>query len=127
MVGEYVLVVDDDPSIRTLVTRLLEDESYETRAAEDGRAALAIVEERTPELVLLDMRMPVMDGWEFARRLRESRGDVPVVVMTAARDAALWAHEIGARGHISKPFDLDDLIRVVRDALVNPDPASDTV
>lgn len=120
MVASYVLVVDDDPSIRALVTRLLEDERYETRAAEDGRAALAIAEEHTPELVLLDMRMPVMDGWEFARRLRESRGDVPVVVMTAARDAALWADEIGARGHISKPFDLDDLVRVVRDVLVDP-------
>jgi len=113
----YILVVDDDASIRDLILAVLEDLDYPTRAAENGREALQIATEQVPLVVLLDMRMPVMDGWEFSRRLREEVGDVPVVVMTAARDAADWAREIEARSFVAKPFDLDDLIRAVEDAL----------
>ena len=63
------------------------------------------------------MRMPVMDGWEFSRRLREMLDEVPVVIMTAAANAAGWAAEINARGKVAKPFDLDELSRVVEKTL----------
>lgn len=68
----------------------------------------------TPALVLLDMRMPRLDGWGFARALRERGRTPPIVVMTAARDARRWADEIGARGYLAKPFELGELLEAVR-------------
>jgi CheY-like chemotaxis protein len=64
--------------------------------------------------VLLDMRMPVMDGWSFMRAIRERGLEVTVVVMTAATDARRWASEIGAQGVLAKPFELDELTNAVR-------------
>lgn len=64
-------------------------------------------------LVLLDMRMPVLDGWGFARALWERKITLPIVAMTAARDSHRWAMEIGAADHLAKPFDLLDLLAVV--------------
>lgn len=113
MAGSYILVVDDDESIRLLLQGVLEDEGHAVRLAEDGRKALALVDDERPALVLLDMRMPVMDGWEFNRRLRETDARLPVVVMTAARDARQWAEEIHAQGYIAKPFDVDELCSLV--------------
>ncbi|MGH2543047.1 MAG: response regulator, partial [Ardenticatenaceae bacterium] len=66
-----------------------------------------------PALVLLDMRMPVLDGWSFTSILAEQGVDLPIVVMTAAQDARRWAHEIGAAGFLAKPFDLTELLDVV--------------
>jgi CheY-like chemotaxis protein len=80
-----VLVVDDDADTRELLRRALEHEGMTVREAANGRDALARVAERKPELVLLDLMMPVMDGFEFLRQLRESEADghVPVIVLTA--------------------------------------------
>lgn len=82
-----VLVVDDDPSILELVREILELEGYDVRTARNGLEALQAVEADWPTLVLLDMRMPVLDGWGFARALRERRLHVKVLVMTAAENA----------------------------------------
>ena len=98
--------------LRTVVD-ILRDERYEVATAPDGASALQVVERERPELVLLDMRMPVLDGWGFARALAERQIAVPIVVMTAARDASLWATDIGAADHLAKPFDLLDLLAVV--------------
>jgi CheY-like chemotaxis protein len=65
-------------------------------------------------LVLLDMRMPVLDGWGFARKFRESGKRAPIIVMTAAENARRWAEEIGADGYLAKPFELDALISTVQ-------------
>jgi len=108
-----ILVVDDDPSIRATVTEILELELYDVRSAPNGAAALRAVTEDPPALVLLDMRMPVMDGWTFARTLRDRGDSTPIVVMTAAKDARVWAKEIQADAYLSKPFELDDLLGVV--------------
>ena len=83
--GSEVLVVDDDPDTRELVRRALEHEGMTVREAADGRAALTAVSASKPALVLLDLMMPVMDGFEFLRRLRadEAHADLPVVVLTA--------------------------------------------
>lgn len=112
-----VLVVDDDEGILDFVVMSLEFHGYATESARDGAEALEVVERARPGLVLLDMRMPVMDGWGFARALAERGIDVPVVVMTAAQDARRWAEEIGADDYIEKPFDIRKLIDAVRRVL----------
>ncbi|HEU5287496.1 MAG TPA: response regulator [Candidatus Limnocylindria bacterium] len=91
----------------------LSDEGYEVLTASHGADALTVVDHHMPSLILLDMRMPVMDGWAVARALREAGSRVPIVVMTAAENARRWADEIGAAGHLAKPFALDELIGTV--------------
>jgi len=109
-----VLIVEDDPDLLSLVAMILRDAGYDVAAAEDGLQALARIEERMPGVILLDMRMPVMNGWEFAReyRARFARA-APIVVVTAAEDARARAQEIGADAWLEKPFDLDDVVRTV--------------
>jgi two-component system chemotaxis response regulator CheY len=113
MVHAPILVVDDDPSILAVVREILESEGYPVRSAADGVQALAVIEHERPSLVLLDMRMPVLDGWGFARAIKERGLKLPILVMTAAQDARRWAREIGADGYIAKPFDLFDLLKAV--------------
>ncbi len=109
-----VLVVDDDPTILATVAETLDLEGYPVVTATNGAEALEAYERTAPSLVLLDMRMPVLDGWGFVRAVR-ARGLSPVVVvMTATADARRWASEIGAHGVLPKPFDLDDLIAEVQ-------------
>ncbi|HVI73380.1 MAG TPA: response regulator [Anaeromyxobacteraceae bacterium] len=109
-----MLIVEDDPDLLSLVAMILRDAGYDVAAAEDGLQALARIEERMPGVILLDMRMPVMNGWEFAReyRARFARA-APIVVVTAAEDARARAQEIGADAWLEKPFDLDDVVRTV--------------
>ncbi len=110
-----VLVVDDDEGIRDMLAMALADEGYQVDTAAHGAAALAVLDAATPDVILLDMRMPIMDGWEFARRYRERPGEhAPIVVVTAARDAGDRAAQVEANGFLAKPFALDDLIDVVR-------------
>ncbi len=109
-----VLIVEDDDGIRDLVDLVLSSAGYEILTAPDGAAALQVVGTVHPDLVLLDMRMPVMDGWEFARRYRAGpEPHAPIVVMTAARDAAQRAAEIDANGYLGKPFDVGELLALV--------------
>lgn len=108
-----ILVVEDDPTIRSTVCQILDEEGYSVEAASDGAAALEAVDRERPSLVILDMRMPVLDGWGFAAALRAKSIAVPIVVMTAARDARVWADEISAAGYLAKPFELEDLLATV--------------
>ena len=121
MSASPILVVDDDPSIRETVSQILELEGYPVETAADGAEALRAVERARPAVVLLDMRMPVLDGWGFARALHERGVELPIVVMTAAQDARRWADEIGAAGHLSKPFELLDLLSAVEQVSAGPD------
>jgi two-component system, chemotaxis family, chemotaxis protein CheY len=111
-----ILVVDDERDIRSTVAEMLELEGYAVDEAVNGADALDAVERRTPDVILLDMRMPVLDGWGFARELRHRGRQIPIVVMTAARDAGRWAEEIAATAALSKPFGFDDLLRAVDEA-----------
>jgi CheY-like chemotaxis protein len=111
-----VLVVDDEPGIRATVSAMLEIEGYDVAEASNGADALQAVEVTLPDVILLDMRMPILDGWEFAAEMRDRGHRIPIVVMTAARDAAHWASEIAATAFVSKPFGYDDLIRAVQEA-----------
>lgn len=109
-----VLVVEDDPSIRELVTLTLEDAGYQVREAANGRAALHECGLSPIDLILLDMRMPVMDGWAFAREYKATEvRHAPIVVLTAAEDAAARAAQIDANAYLGKPFDLNQLTTIV--------------
>ena len=108
-----VLVVDDDTSILDTVSSILSGEGYDVVSASTGEEALAAVARTKPLVILLDMRMPVMDGWAVARALREQGIKVPIVVMTAAESAKRWADEVGAEGYLAKPFGLDELLGTV--------------
>lgn len=113
--GRTLLVVDDDLDLLEMVKMILEGARYEVIAASNGREALEAVADRMPDLILLDMKMPVMNGWEFAKELR-GRFDhpAPIVVFTAAEDARRRAEEIGAQGWLSKPFEVVQLLAVVQ-------------
>jgi two-component system, chemotaxis family, chemotaxis protein CheY len=109
-----VLVVDDDENIREFVSLALMGEGHEVNVASNGAVALDVVGMVSPDVILLDMRMPVMDGWQFASAYREMPGQrAHVVVMTAARDAARSGAEISADANLAKPFELDELLDLV--------------
>ncbi|HTS82723.1 MAG TPA: response regulator transcription factor [Myxococcaceae bacterium] len=111
-----VLVVDDDPDILDALSEILEVEGYDVHRARNGREALVRVEQAPPDLVLLDLMMPVMDGSEFARNLAPGRRP-PIIVLSADRNVSVKAMEIGALGWLAKPFELDELLAAVRRAL----------
>jgi CheY-like chemotaxis protein len=92
----------------------LSDHGYDVQPAPNGAAALEVIRGTHPSVILVDMCMPVMDGWEFARVYRELRGPhVPIIVLTVARDAGARAAEINADGFLGKPFDIDELLVLV--------------
>jgi CheY-like chemotaxis protein len=109
-----VLVVEDDADLVSLMELVLSDAGYRVRTALEGGAALARVAEELPGLILLDMRMPGMNGWEFARAFRARYGRAcPIVVVTAAENARARAQEVEADGWLAKPFEIDDVLRIV--------------
>jgi two-component system, chemotaxis family, chemotaxis protein CheY len=121
MAAERILIVDDDESIRQIVRICLTDEGYEVFEAPNGQVALNTLDQFTPDLILLDLRMPVMDGWEFAKRYEKMPGPrAPVVAFVAALNAEQDCADLDAAGILAKPFDLDDLLKAVRSLLKMP-------
>jgi two-component system chemotaxis response regulator CheY len=114
--GGRVLVVDDDPDILDALSEILEAEGYDVQRARNGREALQRLEQGLPDLVLLDLMMPVMDGWEFARSLAPGARP-PIIVLSADRNVSSKAKEIGALDWLAKPFELSELLSAVRRAL----------
>jgi len=113
MAAGRVLVVDDEQDIREFLAFALENKGYNVTTADNGAAALNEVARGPVDIVLLDMRMPVMDGWAFAQAYRQQPGPhAPIVVITAAHDAAARAAQIEAQDYLAKPFDLDDLLNM---------------
>ncbi|CAM4177255.1 response regulator transcription factor [Nocardia ninae] len=111
-----VLVVDDEDAVRAALVRAMDSEGYQTRAAGDGAAALAEIQRWQPEVVLLDVLMPFMDGLTACRQLR-ARGDRTPILMLTARDAVadrVDGLDAGADDYLVKPFDLDELLARVR-------------
>jgi DNA-binding response OmpR family regulator len=104
-----ILIVDDDLSVREVVADFLDFEGYAVEVANDGAEGLLLVEQIKPSLIILDMRMPIMNGWELARQLRARGIRIPILVLTAAQNARRWAEEINADGYVGKPFDLAGL------------------
>lgn len=113
--GRRILVVDDDPSIQGFLAEALTDEGYEVRTAANGREALTILREWRPDLILLDLMMPEMDGWAFRGEQRAMPGvsDVPVIVLSAARDLNAKTRDLDPAEVFSKPFDLEALLGTI--------------
>lgn len=114
-----VLVVDDDPDILEALSEILEAEGFKIRRARHGKEALDRLEPSPPQLILLDLMMPVMDGWEFAQQLKQKAltPDIPIIVLSADRNVGTKAREIGAVGHLAKPFELNELLSLVQSSL----------
>lgn len=114
-----VLVVDDEPQVVWMLQFSLEAEGYQTLTARDGRSAMEEVREHRPSLVLLDIMMPVMDGWAFLEHLQElPRDERPRVIVVSARSSLrdkAKAAELGAVAYVVKPFNVDDLLSVLHD------------
>ena len=111
----YVLVVDDDPDMVQIVVAVLEEAGFAARGVESGEQALDAAAKEMPALVLLDMLMPAMNGWDCAYELRARYGrSLPIVVVSAAEHAESWRVEVGADAVLAKPFDVDELLRIVR-------------
>ena len=116
-----VLVVDDDEGVRELMVMALSSVGYEVVSAPDGAAALKLLATTRPAVILLDLLMPTMDGWEFARLYEQRPGPhAPIIVLTAARDAQARATEIKADAWLAKPFHLDALFACVEQYAVQP-------
>ena len=107
-----ILIVDDDEEIRSFLGELLQDEGYTVESAEDGLAALEKLEKVSPDLILLDIMMPRMDGYRFAEALHQRGLPIPFIVLSAnLREQQ--AKAMGACSYIAKPFDLLDLLEKI--------------
>ncbi|WP_337100710.1 response regulator transcription factor [Paenibacillus sp. YIM B09110] len=111
----YILVVDDDPHIRELVSVILRKEGYSVQEASDGREALAMMEKAAADMVVLDVMMPNMDGWELCRELRDNY-DIPLLMLTAKGEMGdkVRGFNIGTDDYLVKPFDPAELAVRVR-------------
>ena len=112
---EKLLIVDDQYGIRILLNEVFQKEGYQTFQAANGIQAIDIVKKHSPDLVLLDMKIPGMDGIEILKRLKEITPDIRVIIMTAygELDMIQEAKDLGAITHFAKPFDIDE----IRDAV----------
>ena len=113
-----ILIVEDNDDTRRALAMLLSLEGYSVATAEDGLSGLRVLLEQRPSLVLLDLTMPRMDGWEFREEQRSlpdaSLAAVPVIVLTALSDAGRHARDLGAVGFIQKPIEFTALLEAVR-------------
>lgn len=118
MVGKQikrVLVIEDDEDLLALVSLLLQEDGFAVEIAANGREALDSLARQLPDVILLDMKMPIMNGPEFARELEVRYGhQAPIIVLTAAADAHRRAAEVGADAWLGKPFDPEVLLSTVR-------------
>jgi CheY-like chemotaxis protein len=112
--SQRILLVDDDEGIREFVSLALTDEGFAVDSVANGEAALEAVADAAPDLILLDTRMPVMNGPEFVEAYRRRPGPhAPIVLLTAASDAEDLARQVAPDALLAKPFDLDDLLDLV--------------
>ncbi|MBI3740447.1 MAG: response regulator transcription factor [Chloroflexi bacterium] len=116
---QRILIIDDDPHITRILQVILEEAGFETIGATDGKDGLEKVFAQRPDLVLLDIRMPVMDGNIFRQRLREMTKTIPIILVTALTDPDSKAQNLegGADDYITKPFERRELIARVRAVL----------
>ncbi|MGH7326513.1 MAG: response regulator transcription factor [Candidatus Rokuibacteriota bacterium] len=119
-----ILIVDDEPEIVRGLEDNLRFEGYQTFAATDGETALTLAAREAPDLVILDLMMPRMSGWDVCRSLRARGIDVPIIMLTArgAEPDRVRGLELGADDYITKPFSLRELLARVRAVLRRPGP-----
>ncbi len=110
-----ILVVDDHSAIRQLLVQVLQEEGYDTDDAGDGHEALRHMARRQPDLIVLDMMMPGMDGCTFLQELRKQGpgATIPVIAMSAADSMLAQAVQLGVQNHLKKPFELNVLLNAI--------------
>jgi len=110
--GPLVLIVDDDANLRRFVRASLEADGYTVREASSGEAGLAALDEEPPDLILLDVLMPEVDGWEMLRRVQERHGvgTIPVIMFSGRVEGEAEAVKRGAQGFVGKPFTPEALV-----------------
>jgi DNA-binding response OmpR family regulator len=115
MPGKKILVVDDEPEVGQLMEHFLTERGYEVRITENGRLALTALDTFTPDVVLLDMHMPEMDGLETLKRLAARSPSLPVIMITVNEDIETTARllEFGAADYVPKPFNLEYLEQAI--------------
>lgn len=108
----YILVVDDEPMAMALVKFVLDKEGYDVETADNPRAAMQLIEKREPDLLLLDVRMPYLNGFEFSSKLREEGYNTPLIFMTAQDtvESKLQGFRMGADDYICKPYHPQELV-----------------
>jgi CheY-like chemotaxis protein len=118
-----ILIVDDDPAICEVLTEVLGDAGHYPATATDGQAALERVRASAPDLILMDLMLPTLDGVEATRRLKQDPATrhIPIIAMSAGRHLESMADELPANDVLAKPFDIDVLLAAV--ALYLPPPA----
>jgi CheY-like chemotaxis protein len=111
-----ILVVDDEPAILDMISELLGYEGYQVVTTSQGSVALTRAKDDPPALILLDLMMPGMSGWQMIAALKASPQTraIPIVVLSARRDLSAIASDLGIATYLAKPFDIDELIAVVR-------------
>ncbi len=116
---DTILVVDDEPRIVELAGLYLRNDGYTVLSAHDGLSALRMIEERRPDLVVLDIMLPKMDGWEVCRRLRQGNNNVPIIMLTARGEDVdrIVGLELGADDYVVKPFNPRELVARVKAVL----------
>jgi DNA-binding response OmpR family regulator len=117
--GQSILVVDDDPTVSDVVRRYLERAGFEVRLAADGQAALASFARDRPDLVVLDLMLPGIDGLEVCRRLRTTAEEVPIIMLTALGEESdrVLGLRLGADDYVTKPFSPRELVLRVQSVL----------
>ncbi|WP_159881875.1 response regulator [Paenibacillus puerhi] len=121
-----LLIVDDQNGIRILLMEVFSSEGYETYQASNGKLALEIVRSSSPDLVLLDMKIPGMDGLDILKHIKSIDASIKVIMMTAygELDMIKEATDLGAIMHFTKPFDIDELRQAVNQQLRSPNNSS---
>lgn len=114
-----ILVVEDHKTLRLMIVKGLKKEGFEVLEAENGKEALSILEKIDPELIISDVRMPEMDGFEFLGKVRERNKIVPFIFLTVLDDIDDYqkGYKLGADSYITKPFEMKDLVRKIRKKL----------
>lgn len=122
-----ILVADDDPAVRDSLRRSLAFNGYEVSTASDGQEALDLIRDSRPDLLLLDVNMPILDGLETCRRLRAAGDDLPVLMLTARVEVGdrVLGLDVGADDYLAKPFALEELLARIRALLRRSRPLSD--
>ena len=113
-----ILVVDDDPQLRQSFKKILTKEGYTVKTASTGELGLEIVRENVPDLVIMDVRLPGMNGLEALQAIHETESKLPVIVMTAfgTTETAIEATKLGAFDYVLKPFEIPDILALIKQA-----------
>jgi len=121
MAGKRIVLADDEEDIKTVITMFLQSEGYEVITAFDGLDALEKIQTEKPDLILLDIMMPVLDGYEVCKRLKANKqtAHIPILMLSAAAhtESINRAMNAGAKDYIVKPFEPEGLLEKIREVL----------